>query len=702
MKRDQRILPGSPLIIADTNCSAGAYFQPDDKPHRSGVYGEKTALIESMSWQSLHAKNLLMACELILTTKDTFLSTNPYSWIPLEAVVAVGWLLKSFWNPRSPSFNPIELREKSQNHPLVAITMALGSGGDQQQEQSSESCGQEVSEALPQSTGFFTRFLYSESGENNRGPEQHQHTLGLNCFIHPCHGVCQFRPSGATPGQNSCPHLYNGYYFGCSSRYDPVNAACSQQESLLEILDDFAEIEHPFDPGQLLDPEAYDIDSNPTHCFNFINLTNAGAPYTTDTTRPLNHEVAMPSNLSVSADETTELSQSSQSQAHLTQTDTVKALSNHKIGYHCEQINCNVIVAGEDGKQQPCGKVFKNAKSLLTHKNAYHSGQKTCEWIVIGEDGQQRPCGMVCKNAQAVWNHKIGYHSEQQTCDVTVVGEDGQQRSCGKVCKNASALRGHKRRVHTGQQICRVIVVADDGQQRPCAKVYKCAKALADHKAKFHGKQKTCNLAIVGKDGQSRPCGKAFKNDQAMSSHKRKFHTGQKTCDVEVDGEGGKKQPCGRVCQNVGALTSHKRIAHTGEKTCHLSLVGKNGQLRPCGRVFKNDLSLSSHRSVIHSGQKTCDANLVREDGKNQPCGRVCQNARALSNHKRIAHTREQLCDMTVVGEDGQERRCRKICKNAKALVDHKRRHRKRMSVRVDQDNEPSPEEGKLKREKVK
>ncbi len=577
MKRDQRMLPGNPLITADANCSAGADLQPDDKPHRSGVYGEKTTLIESMSWQSLHATNLLMAYEVILTTKDTSLSTNPYSWIPLEEVVAVGWLLKSFWNPGLPSFNPIELRETSQDLPLVAITMALGSGGDQQQGQSSESCGQEAFEALPQSTGFFTRFLYSESGGNNRGPEQHQHTLGLNCFIHPCHDVCQFRPSGATPGQNACPHFYNGYCFGCSSRYDPVNAAFSRQESLLEILDDFADIEHPFDPGQLLDPEAYDIDSNPTHCFNFIDLTNAGAPYTTDTTRPLNHEVAMPSNLSVSADETTELSQLGQSQAHLTQTDTVKAQSNHKIGYHCEQINCNVIVTGEDGKQQPCGKVFKNAKSLLTHKNAYHSGQKICNWIVIGKDGQQQPCGMVCKNTYALANHKYRYHSEQQICDVSEFGEDGLQRPCGKVFKNDLALFSHKSKVHTGQKICDVNVFREDGRKEPCGKVCKNSRALSSHKRIAHTGKQTCDLSIVGNYGQLRPCGKVFKNVLSLSSHKGKIHTGQKTCDMTVIGEDGQEQPCGKICKHAQALADHKMRHRKRMRFC----VGQDNELSP-------------------------------------------------------------------------------------------------------------------------
>ncbi|WP_257291997.1 hypothetical protein, partial [Endozoicomonas sp. ONNA1] len=82
MKRERRRLSDSPSIIADTNRYVRSDLQPDDELQRARGCGVKTTLIESMAWQSLHAMNLLMAYELILTTKDTSLSTNPYSWIP--------------------------------------------------------------------------------------------------------------------------------------------------------------------------------------------------------------------------------------------------------------------------------------------------------------------------------------------------------------------------------------------------------------------------------------------------------------------------------------------------------------------------------------------------------------------------------------------------------------------------------------------
>ncbi|WP_257275407.1 ankyrin repeat domain-containing protein, partial [Endozoicomonas sp. SESOKO4] len=85
--------------------------------------------------------------------------------------------------------------------------------------------------------GSFNSFLYSDSADGNGGPQQSLHSLDLNCFVSPCHGVCQFRPSSdssettewpinfaehstghtaTTPEQSSCPHLYNGHCSECT------------------------------------------------------------------------------------------------------------------------------------------------------------------------------------------------------------------------------------------------------------------------------------------------------------------------------------------------------------------------------------------------------------------------------------------------------------------------------------------------------
>uniref|UniRef100_UPI0021494C56 hypothetical protein n=1 Tax=unclassified Endozoicomonas TaxID=2644528 RepID=UPI0021494C56 len=230
IKRDQRTFSG----IVDTNRYAGSHFTPDGKPLSPFGYGVKTIFIESISWQLLYTTHLLVGYELILTTRTAPLKSTSGSWLPIEVFVAVGWLLKSYWNTCSPLLNPVEQQEVSaalarQSQPSKAVTIMLGSGENQQPHQPSEPSSQQAQETTTQLTDPFTPPPDSDSGGGNADPEQHQHTLGLNCFTHPCHGICQFRTISESSdlaewqqnfGQSSCPHLADGYCFSCTGRFD--------------------------------------------------------------------------------------------------------------------------------------------------------------------------------------------------------------------------------------------------------------------------------------------------------------------------------------------------------------------------------------------------------------------------------------------------------------------------------------------------
>ncbi|WOG27091.1 hypothetical protein [Endozoicomonas sp. 8E] len=497
-----------------------------------------------MSQQWLYATNLLVAYELILTTRNVPLRSAPCSWLPLEAVVTVSWLLKSFWNHDSQLFKPIELQATSiltQGDQLFAtITMMLGSEHNPRQNQPAESSGQHTPQATSQPTGYFTHLQYSESGDGNGDPQQHSHTLGLNCFIYPCRGVCEFRPSSdssdpaewpsnsienwpahtkTTPEQNSCPHLADGRCFSCIGHLDPLNAADSQPISPVGTLDDLSDIEFTFNSGPLFDQQAYDFDNDPIKSFSFLDLVNSGVAFKTNTNRLLNDEVLSQRSLSSNALEfpvinesldlhglsqeaggslkftqlpppmgtsetqpnTTESSQLSQSTALHSQTDAAQAFSNHKSRVLTGQKTCNVTVTGEDGQPRPCGKICKHARSLTDHKRKTHGEQQTCDVIVVGADGKQRPCNRICRNARAVWDHKRRSHSRQQTCDVILIGADGQQQPCNKICKNIQALSDHKRRKHRKQKACSASLVGEVSPQSSCEIVCKNAKSLEKH-----------------------------------------------------------------------------------------------------------------------------------------------------------------------------------------------------------------------------
>ncbi|WP_422137001.1 hypothetical protein [Endozoicomonas sp. ALD040] len=730
IESDRRTLSGIPSGSTEINVHEGSYFSPDYKRHKHIDYEVKATIIESISWQWLYASSLLIAYKLILTIKDMPLNSNPYSWLPVEVIV--GWLLKSYWKPDLLLFNPIDQQAASilrhGGQPFAPITTMFGSGHKSSQHPSSESSVQQAPQANNIPTGYSTHLLYSDSGDGNDGPEQNSHTLGLNCFVHPCHGVCQFQPASdnswpvewmlnseenstnyteAAPGQSSHPHLLEGHCLNCISQSQTFQSQAHQPDD---------------EPMSQVAPATTD---DVIIITGLLNLRKSSSLEETSTSSALTH---LPSPLETSeTQQTTESSQLSQSPPRFSKTGTAQSTD------HTRQRSCDVTIDEKNGQQQPSGKIFKGTQALSAHKRFSHTGQHTCDLTVVGENNQQRPCGIVCKNAQALTDHKRRYHTGQQTCGVTVVGQDGQKRPCGAVCKNAKALSshksgihrvqqicrttvirngqpepcgelcrtakalaGHKRRYHSGKKTCDFIVLGEDGQQRPCKKVYKNAQTLLYHKGKEHGRKKTCDMMVFTEDGQQLPCRKAFGNAKTLSYHKRKEHTGPQTCDVTVVGEAGQQLPCGKTCNNFQALLNHKKACHTEKLICNLTVAGENEQPQPCGKVCKNAQALVDHKRRHHTGRQTCNETVVGKNRQLRPCGRVCKNARTLSAHKTRLHRQQRTCHLTVIGEDGKQRPCGKVFKDAQALSDHKRMHRKRKPADGNLDNELSHQEGKV------
>ncbi|WP_422134492.1 hypothetical protein [Endozoicomonas sp. ALD040] len=711
--------------ITDSSGYAEAGSPPDDKPQRPDGDGVKTPLIESISWPLLFATHMLVDYKLILTIKKTPLR-SPFSRLSPEVLALVDWLLQSYWSADSPLFNAIEQQAPSHDHPHQAITVTFGSGHDQHQYQPSESSNQQAPQANTRTAGSFIAPQNTDYRGGNRGPHQDSHTLGLNCFIHPCHGVCQFRPLSDPGGraertldieevsiaENSfCSHLVNGYCFICMDYFDPPNTTYSQNNSIFRLLGNCPDTP-VFDSDKVFKTEAHDIDVNPANNCNPIDgvaldevalngfaldSMSAGAAYTNASTGPVSDDLAIPENDCLALEAT----------AHCQ-----KALSGHKSKHHHRQFICNKIVASEDGYLRPCAKIFKNSPTLSTHKSKFHTGQKTCDVTLVREDGQPGPCGTVCKNAQDLSEHKNRCHSGQQicdtivavedgqlqpcgrvllharslrehkrtyhrvekTCDVTLVGEDGQPQPCGTLCKSVQVLSDHKRSHHTGQQTCGETLVGENGQPDSCGTVCKNPQDSSGHRNKYDYQQKICDAIVAGKDGQPLPCGKVCLHARTLRDHKKRNHGVQKICDVTTVGEDGQPQPCGVLCKSVQVLSEHKRRRHTGQKTCAEIVVGEDGQTRPCGRIYKNGKALSDHKAGYHTGQKTCNVAVPGEDGRLRPCATVCRNSRALTDHKKIKHTGQQTCDVKVTRKDGQPQLCGTVCKNPKALSDHKRR----------------------------
>ncbi|WOG26970.1 hypothetical protein [Endozoicomonas sp. 8E] len=547
IKTDRRLLSVNPSVIAYINGDAGPDLPPYYKRQKNISYEVITPLIESIYWQLLYSTNLLVAFELIFTTRDTSPNPAPYSWLPVETVVAVGWLLKSYWTPDSPPLNLVQQQEISQDHPFVITAMMPGSEHNQQQDQPSGSSDQPP-ETPFNPLSYFIRLFYFSSGEGNGDPQQQSHTLGLDCFVHPCNGVCIFRPpseslaspAGSEPGQNSCPHLTNNHCYRCIRHSDP-EIETSNPPLAIQLQSASGQQSH-----------IYTINNRPANRCNVIVLNSDGH------LQPCGKVYK-----------------------------TAQSLSEHKRGIHSKQQTCEVTVVGEDGQRRPCGLVCRNSRALSSHKLRHHTEQPVCDITVVTKDGQQRPCGMVCKNPKAFWDHKRRLHTGKKACDAIVVGKDGRPRPCGRVCKNISSLSDHKGRQHSGQKACDVNMVTENGQQQPCGKICKSAGALSEHKKRNHNRPRICDEHIVGEDPESQPCGKIFISAQALWFHKRKDHTGEQTCNSTMVAKDGQQRRCGKVYRNIKSLSEHKSRYHQKRKLVDLE---QHDDLSPPKGKASNDL----------------------------------------------------------------------------------------------------------------
>ncbi|WP_257287231.1 hypothetical protein [Endozoicomonas sp. SESOKO2] len=690
IKLERRALPVNSSDITDTNGSEKSASLPDDKRHRPDGYEVKTTTIESLPWQWSYTTHLLIAYELNLTTKETPLS-SPYSWVLIELVVAVGWLLKSHWNPDFPLLSPAERQEATSmltqgNQPFESITMMLGSG-QQSQGQSSKSSVQDTAIAPLHPAGSFSSTLNTDYGGGNGDPQHHHHTLGLNCFVFPCHGICQFPQSSMSSELSewllnsyvsSYPNLPDDHCFSDIGHWDIEH---SRQTSPFDVLVDLPAIQLQYDSDPLFPPQAYDIGSNPTTGGNSMggNTLEGVASDRVASDRVSSDGV---SSDGVSSDGVASDGVASDSVGFRVDRNTEAV----------EQTICDQIVIAEDGQLRPSDMICKSSVTLSARvrRTARDTRKRTCDVAVVTNDGRQRICGRVFKNAPALSCHKSRFHSGQKTC-VAVVWEDGQQRPCGRVFKNAQTMWDHKSRDHSGPQTCMVTEMGEDGQPRPCGRVCKNSKTLSSHKSRAHSRKKICQVILIGEDGQPRPCGKVCLNTCALSDHKRASHSEQQTCYAPVIGEDGQQRPCGMVLRSAKTLASHKRNAHSGQRTCNVIMVDEDGQQRSCGKVLKHAQALSSHKSRYHTGQQTCNLKVLWKDGQHRLCGIVFKHAQALYHHKRKAHTYQQTCDEIVTGQDGQSRPCGAVCNNILSLMNHKRIHRKRKPVDQNNNRDLSP-----------
>ncbi|WOG27288.1 hypothetical protein [Endozoicomonas sp. 8E] len=394
IKHNLNTLSYNPSDIADTNGYAGLDLPPDDKPHGINGYGLKTTLIESISWPLIYASHLLVAYEMILITHDTSLSAKPFSWLPVEAFVVIGWLLKNDWNSDSSLFIPIDQPEASQDDPFAITTMMLPGNSqqknDHQNPPSTSSSQQATGGATStRTTGYASGSPSSGSGDDDKNPEPHQHTFDYNCHFGSCHGVCKLRSSSV----------------GGGSARRPRNSLASSAS--LITLATLAQSIHPPSAVPIGQPEPAS------------KTCKSGV---TDPTGPFVCEVL----LKVKSGE----------RLCGKRLRDREMLSNHRMQYHTAPRFCDVIVVGGNGEQRVCGAVF-NILKQQRHNRRYHEGEENIRWS--DPDRSDQDIGSVfCDVIAYVQNY-------EERIQVT------SRQLCGRIFETSERLRRHRRSCHQGR-----------------------------------------------------------------------------------------------------------------------------------------------------------------------------------------------------------------------------------------------------------
>ncbi|WP_422139286.1 hypothetical protein [Endozoicomonas sp. ALC020] len=126
------------------------------------------------------------------------LGIEPLAWLPAGAFVALGWLLKNYWNSDPSLLIPMDQLEASQDDRFAIITMMLPGNSQQKNDQQNPPSTSSDQQATGGSTsaqikGYASGSQLSGSDGDDRNPEPQQHTFDYNCHFGSCHGICKLR-----------------------------------------------------------------------------------------------------------------------------------------------------------------------------------------------------------------------------------------------------------------------------------------------------------------------------------------------------------------------------------------------------------------------------------------------------------------------------------------------------------------------------
>ncbi len=318
------------------------------------------------------------------------LGIEPLAWLPAGAFVALGWLLKNYWNSDPSLLIPMDQLEASQDDRPAIITMMLPGNSQQKNDQQnppSTSSGQQATggSASAQIKGYASGSQLSGSDGDDRNPEPQKHTFGYNCHFGSCHGICKLR---------SPNHL-------TTVTFEPRSYTLSE-----------------FAYEELLRQEQLRPD--------ILARSGAASTSTSGDPDPAGRFVC---------DVLMKTSSGERAPCGKRCSDR-EGLSEHKMRYHTAPLFCDVIVVGGDGEQRVCGEVLHVLEQEDHNDSRYHDDELDIRWSDPNRS-HQVPGSVFCDVILYV------NFNEGRVRRMT-------QQLCGRIFESEEGLLRHISRRHQG------------------------------------------------------------------------------------------------------------------------------------------------------------------------------------------------------------------------------------------------------------
>ena len=648
-------------VVSSSNRDA----PPDDKPHKPcDIWPGFNTLIESVSWQSLYAREMVMVYRLWLSLQENSLLIKGFSWWPVVAGIVSGTFVYTWWHSEAPSFHQWEEQQQHRVSNLKIITCMDHPPGQSGYPQGGGRPG-----VSNQWTGGYHNWGNGSSVYGSYGPSDGEgggyyphdgHTHNYRpcpaCYQQPCQypvesSSCYYgQPDSSMNGALalSCyppgPEVsinygdrdwieYQGGNSMAQSTFSATGSATSSETSRVFTQQEPAVHEQesvpPPAPGWLSDHEPNHPGCVCRHCLDlFIEYTTIydgqGDNYMEGTTSVENSDVSgRPTALVSPWVATTNESDVHQQPGSVEESEPPSKKSRQSSQqktpgrrWACSYSGCTKSYsrvqrlkeheASHEGKKWACSysgctKAYSRVQRLKEHE-ASHEGKWACSYP---------GCIKSYSSAQSIKEHEAS-HQGKWACS---------HPGCTKSYSSAQGIRDHEAS-HQGKWAC---------SHPGCTRSYSNAHSLKEHKASHQGKltcshpgctksySSTQNLkeheaSHEGKWICSHPgCTKSYSRAQVLREHKAS-HQGKWTCTYPG---------CTRSYKTAHKLREHK-ASHEGKLTC--SHPG-------CTKSYSSTQNLKEHEAS-HEGKWTCS---------HPGCTKSYSRAQTLKEHK-ASHQGKWTC----------------------------------------------------------